>query len=168
PLSAGDEVGDTVLQVLTPEPEEHSTDPTVIRARTETCQALFETCQQHFQSSEDDWIDKMSAAFNWWSLGIGAAKSGHSSLDRRVQTRGDVKEVIVSLLDSLKHSLENCIEIGTVQNDIPDLDEQKYYIKTTVQYLSKISASIRKSGTKFRHQRADRLLEQRAPKLEEF
>ncbi|KAK8074295.1 hypothetical protein PG994_005194 [Apiospora phragmitis] len=50
----------------------------------------------------------------------------------------------------------------------PDLDEQKYYIRTTLKDLSNISTSIRKSGTKFRHQRVDRMLERRAPKLEEF
>lgn len=32
----------------------------------------------------------------------------------------------------------------------------------------RISQAIRKSGTKFRHERVDKLLEQRAPKLEEF
>ncbi|KAK8103236.1 hypothetical protein PG984_016382 [Apiospora sp. TS-2023a] len=174
PLGDDSEAGDNALHDNMPEPNETTTDPTAIRTRTEMCQALFDICQQHHIFAED-WIDKMSAAFNWWSLGIGAAKSGHSSLDRRVQSRDDVKNLIVSLLESLKISLGNCIEIATNRDETqegPDdtshLDEQVYYIRTTLQYLSKISASIRKSGTRFRHQRADRRLEQRAPKLEGF
>ncbi|KAK7973459.1 hypothetical protein PG988_007593 [Apiospora saccharicola] len=162
-------------QEITLEPIEGPTDPTAIRTRTQRCQALFDTCQEQYVAAKDDWIDKSSAAFNWWSLGIGAAKSGHSSLDHRVQTRNDVRTVIVSLLDSLKTSLENCIEIAKNRNkkqkgqdDTSHLGEQEYYITKTLQYLSKISASIRRSGTKFRHQRADRLLEYNAPKLEEF
>ncbi|KAK8070435.1 hypothetical protein PG997_010638 [Apiospora hydei] len=177
PLLAGnEEAGDTSLQAFTTEPEEDSMDLTAIRTRTEACQALFEACQNQFLSSEDDWVDKMSADFNWWSLGIGVAKSGHSSLDRRVQTRDGVKNVIVCLLDSLQTSLENCIEIEArnrdeahkEQGDTPHLEEQVYYIKATLKYLSKLSVSVRKSGTKFRHQRVDRLLEQGAPTLEEF
>ncbi|KAK7916875.1 guanyl-nucleotide exchange factor [Apiospora marii] len=174
PTDDGD-TGDSALQETTLEPIQEETDPAAIRTRTERCQALFETCQRHFISDEDDWLDKMSAAFSWWSLGIGAAKSGHSSLDRRVQSRDDVKDLIISLLDSLKTSLENCLELSTNRNEVQegqgnpfDMDGQRYYIRTNIQYLSKISASIRKSGTKFRHQRADRLLEHRAPKLEEF
>ena len=49
-----------------------------------------------------------------------------------------------------------------------ELGEQLYYIRTTLEYLSNISAAIRKSGTKFRHLRADKLLKQREAKLEEF
>lgn len=43
-----------------------------------------------------------------------------------------------------------------------------YYIRTTLEFLSRISAAIRKSGTKFRHQRVDKLMKQRAAELEEF
>lgn len=43
-----------------------------------------------------------------------------------------------------------------------------YYIEITLKYLARISAAIRKSGTRFRHQRIDKLLQQRAPNLEDF
>ncbi|KAK8000562.1 hypothetical protein PG990_013162 [Apiospora arundinis] len=190
PLLANDNGAGDVLQKATFRPNDGSTNSTAIRTRTETCQLLFEECQKNCLSSNDDWIGKMSATFNWWSLGIGAAKSGQSSLDNRVQTRDDVRNVIISLLDSLETSLYNCTRLANAQFPVqhlqtepkdvddgvkrqqgsinPDWDEQFYYIKSTLQYLSKISASIRKSGTKFRHQRVDRLLEERAPKLEEF
>ncbi|KAK6859589.1 hypothetical protein PG995_003225, partial [Apiospora arundinis] len=191
PLLANDKgAGVSVLQKATSRPNDGGTNSMAIRARTEACQLLFEECQKHCLSFEDDWIDKMSAAFNWWSLGIGAAKSGQSSLDSRVQARDDVKNVIVSLLDSLETSLYNCIQLANAQLGIkhipqtdaedvhhavkrahgntPHWNEQIYYIKSTLQYLSKISTSIRKSGTKFRHQRVDSLLEERSPELEEF
>lgn len=94
------------------ESDNHAKDPAAIRHLTENCLALFEHCQRHPVLSEGDWIDKMSADFNWWSLGIGATKSGHSSLDYRVQTRDDVRNVLISLLDSLAISLKNCCDIG--------------------------------------------------------
>lgn len=63
--------------------------------------------------------------------------------------------------------------IETTQSQLSDeedseLDEQIYYIKTTLQFLLKISAAIQKSGTKFRHQRIDKRLKEREHKLEEF
>ena len=48
------------------------------------------------------------------------------------------------------------------------MGEQAYYIKTTLDFLARISAGIRKSGTKFRHQRADKLLKQNAAKFGDF
>lgn len=48
------------------------------------------------------------------------------------------------------------------------IDEQRYYIETTIRFLSQISMAIRKSGTKFRHQRVDKLLAAREPELKEF
>jgi hypothetical protein len=43
-----------------------------------------------------------------------------------------------------------------------------YSIRTTLEYLSRISAAILESGTKFGHQRVDKLMKQRAAELEEF
>ncbi len=54
----------------------------------------------------------MFAKFNWWSLGIGAEKTGRSSLDNRVRRREDVQSVLTALLDSIAISLQNCIDIG--------------------------------------------------------
>ncbi|KAH8880195.1 hypothetical protein GQ53DRAFT_546604 [Thozetella sp. PMI_491] len=130
----------------------------------------------------------MSAKFNWWSLGIGAAKSGHSSLDYRVRSREDVRDEIIDLLDGLAESLSNCVDIanpledplgmhsaepsttgiGSDDEEVSELEEQMYYIHTALELLSRISARIRKSGTKFRHQRADQLLEQRQAHLAPF
>lgn len=104
--------GDAEIETHTSESDEYAKDPAGIRHKTETCQSLFEDCQQYPALSEGDWIDQMSAKFNWWSLGIGAGKSGHSSLDHRVRTRDDVRNILVSLLDSLTTSLRNCIKIG--------------------------------------------------------
>lgn len=57
-------------------------------------------------------------------------------------------------------------------SQLPDKDsklgEQFYYIKSSVDSLAKISAAIRKSGTKFRHERADKLQAGRALELAEF
>lgn len=194
--------------------DSRATDNSGIQRRTLECQALFESCQKNSHLSGDDWIDKMSAEFNWWSLGIGAAKGGHSSLDYRVQTRDDVRNVLVNLLDSLATSLAKYIGAGLsifaflaclsqltrqasesyspstyTVTPSPDhdlrgstvhgsdsqpsengsvIDEQRYYIETTIRFLSQISMAIRKSGTKFRHQRVDKLLAAREPELKEF
>ncbi|KAK0641772.1 hypothetical protein B0T16DRAFT_393999 [Cercophora newfieldiana] len=142
----------------------------------------------------------MAAGFNWWSLGISAEKCGRSSLDYRVRTRNDVRELFISLLDSLAISLRNCIELAKAaqadpenarigvsmldrkqketdttdprNSQLPDEDsklgEQFYYIKSSVDSLARISAALRKYGTKFRHERADKLRAGRAGELAEF
>ena len=110
--NTGEVNSDAKIETHVSESDEYAKDPAGIRRRTETCQSLFEDCQQYPALSEGDWIDQMSAKFNWWSLGIGAGKSGHSSLDHRVRTRDDVRNILVSLLDSLTTSLRNCIKIG--------------------------------------------------------
>lgn len=86
--------------------------PSAIRQRTETCQALFSAIQQGSSVIETDWIDKMSAEFNWWSLGIGATKRNHSSLDYRLRSREDVNNILVNLLDGMAISLKNYHELG--------------------------------------------------------
>ncbi len=83
-----------------------------IRSKTAACKALFQTCQNYPVLSEVSSIDQMYAKFNWWSLGIGAEKSGRSSLDNRVRRREDVQSILTGLLDSLSISLQNCIDIG--------------------------------------------------------
>ncbi|RSL48779.1 hypothetical protein CEP53_009416 [Fusarium sp. AF-6] len=189
-------------------------DVIAIRCLTLRCQSLFDSCQKETHVPEDDWIDKMSAEFNWWSLGIGAAKSGHSSLDYRVKTRDDVRIVLLNLLGSLATSLEKYIRSGSflllplacffrlmwkvsqfyrsaqftvaqthdrglkgaiTPNSNPNapgddavVKDQIYYIETTIRFLSEISMAIRKSGTKFRHQRVDSLLAARESELEGF
>lgn len=90
----------------------HDDGGTGISSRTKICQWLFQNCQQYRSLSGGDFIDKISARFYWWSLGIGAAKTGRSSLDYRVRTRKDVRGVLIGLLDSLKISLLCCIELG--------------------------------------------------------
>ncbi|KAJ4315281.1 hypothetical protein N0V84_008436 [Fusarium piperis] len=90
--------------------DSRATDTAAIQHRTLKCHALFESCQSNSNRSGDDWLDKMSAEFNWWSLGIGAAKGGHSSLDYRVQTREDVRNTLVNLLESLATSLNKYID----------------------------------------------------------
>ncbi|RSL79565.1 hypothetical protein CEP51_007265 [Fusarium floridanum] len=172
-------------------------DVTAIRRLTLRCQSLFDSYQKETHVPEDDWIDKMSAEFNWWSLGIGAAKSGHSSLDYRVKTRDDVRIVLLNLLGSLATSLEKYIRSvsqfyrsaqftvaqthdrglkgAITPNSNPNapgddavVEDQIYYIETTIRFLSEISMAIRKSGTKFRHQRVDSLLAARESELEGF
>jgi hypothetical protein len=96
------------------ESDDGDKDPAKIKHLTEHCLSLFGDCQRHPALAESDWIDKMAADFNWWSLSIGATKSGHSSLDYRVRTRDDVRSLLVNLLESLVVSLQKCIDIGTL------------------------------------------------------
>ena len=100
------------------ESDKDTDDFTGIRRRTENCQDLFDKCQQTPALSEGDWFHQMSAKFNWWSLGIGAGKSGHFSLDHRVRNRKDIRDELISLLDSLIMSLMNCIDIGKLDSPI--------------------------------------------------
>ncbi|UKZ53535.1 hypothetical protein TrVGV298_007327 [Trichoderma virens] len=154
------------LDSSTSEAEDHAKDPEALRRLAENCQALFKDCQRHPVLYESDWIDKMSADFNWWSLGTNATKSGHSSLDYRVQARDDVRNVLHKISqDDGEQELKS--EMETTQSQLSneedsELDEQIYYIKTTLQFLSEISAAMRKSGTKFRHQRIDKRFNERS------
>lgn len=90
----------------------HVEDATSISDRASACRFLFKDCQGYRVLSGGDFIDKMSARFNWWSLGISAERRGRSSLDYRIRTRNDVRDLFISLLDSLAISLRNCIELG--------------------------------------------------------
>ncbi|KAK1831859.1 hypothetical protein QBC39DRAFT_350328 [Podospora conica] len=158
-----------------------SVDARMISARARLCQSLFKDCQRYRVLSGGDFIDKMSATFNWWSLGISAERIGRSSLDYRVRARDDVRDLFISLLDSLVMSLQNCVAYAQVTPEnaqsglsprLPDenskLGEQFYYIKSSVDSLGKISAAIRKAGTKFRHERVDKLRAGREADLAEF
>ncbi|ETS77447.1 hypothetical protein PFICI_11321 [Pestalotiopsis fici W106-1] len=156
-------------------------DSNDIRHRTEACKHLFESCQT---LCNDERVDRLCAKFHWWSLGIGASKHGHSSLDYRVRTREDIRDRIVDLLDMLAISLQSCISItaasGKEQITItagsdtePDhghsrLEETMDYIRSNIDYLLRLSAAIRKSGTKFRHKHVDELLGDGKVDLREF
>jgi uncharacterized protein YukJ len=87
-------------------------DSTVLCEKTEICRSLFAQAQQIPALCEGDLMDDMSAKFNWWSLVIGAAKRGHSSLDYRTHRRKDVRDAIADILDGLAVSISNCVKIG--------------------------------------------------------
>lgn len=90
--------------------------PTEIRMMTEACRALFKKLrnQPEFNILHGPWVASKSIEFMWWPVGIGAEKCGHSSLDCRVRNRDDLRTDLVIHLNTLKTSLTECIDIGTL------------------------------------------------------
>ncbi|KAM0546754.1 hypothetical protein ACHAPJ_010682 [Fusarium lateritium] len=129
----------------------------------------------------------MTAEFNWWSLNIGAARSGRSSLDHRVKTREDLRDHIFVLLKSLRISLKKFskyaqppevqalglqlnvaaakekrqdVALLSEEEHAEDLEfvEQVYYIENTLKYLSRIPNAVQQSETRLEHRQAGKML----------
>lgn len=84
-----------------------------IRQRTDSCRRLFiARLSRPDLPARLDWLEDRLGEFNLWSVGIKADSTGRASLDHRVRTRPDIREVICDLLDGLCEALEASEEDG--------------------------------------------------------
>ncbi|KAH8897709.1 hypothetical protein GQ53DRAFT_884487 [Thozetella sp. PMI_491] len=170
-----------------------------IRERTGACQALFAQCITI--PARIDWFEDRQGEFNLWASGLKADIDGRASLDFRVRTRPDVRELICDLLDGLCEALETILspkvpglpeditlspqagssndaspetpeEAEALPSDFSDfsseeesdsgdavssdlLAEHLFNITTILDQLARLSTAIRRSGAKYRYQKAD-------------
>src|SRR3569623_462117 len=80
--------------------------------RTAACRTLFDA--RLGLSTRLDWFEDRLGEFSLWVSGLKADTLGRSSLDHRVRSRADIREVICDLLDGLCEALEASIEDGTL------------------------------------------------------
>ncbi|KAF7179990.1 hypothetical protein CNMCM7691_009043 [Aspergillus felis] len=118
----------------------------------------------------EEWAEDCLADLNLWANGAGALKVGKASLDARLSLNLDAKIFVVNLLRMLQGFVEKCVEIGSeVHNATRETSELSRAIQDVtdiVGQLSRITISIRKSGTNARIQKADASYDPDHPQIE--
>lgn len=128
------------------------------------CRKLFERCQSTPFSSPDPreaWLEQQEVDFKLWANGIQADRTGHSSLDYRLRKRPDIIKVVLDLINNISTELDNFLrgDKGYHLEASASYEEQPSYIETSIGFLRSMSIAIKRSGNKFRHERADLALE---------
>lgn len=83
-----------------------------IREATLQCRDLIQKCQELPEFAGGAWIEEQQADFNWWSHGLNATKTSHSSLDYRLRQRPDIQRVVLNHLDCISDALRECINMS--------------------------------------------------------
>lgn len=78
------------------------------------CEKLLQSCLLSPRLSEDDWAHGRLDDFKLWVAGINATAPGHASLEWRLRSRSDVKEVVLGLLEELMERIQDCLDHGSL------------------------------------------------------
>ncbi|USP74753.1 hypothetical protein yc1106_02027 [Curvularia clavata] len=173
------------------------------------CKDVFARCVADPELGQHVWIRSAQGDFNLWCAGINVTRTDKSSLDYRLRTKTEVRDVVYGLVRALIGALERCWSLvaeksrldgglaiieeepqpdpedmdpespqscgswdamsneskasasssGNETSD-PFLSEQISYAKTILGQLQRISLAIRKSGNKYRFEKADATLDE--------
>ncbi|CAG8961989.1 hypothetical protein HYFRA_00014034 [Hymenoscyphus fraxineus] len=80
-----------------------------IQVSTERCAILLQSCSSSPTLSENYWAQSRLDDLKLWSAGIGATAPGHASLEWRLRSRSDIKEVVLGFLGELIEKVSNCL-----------------------------------------------------------
>jgi hypothetical protein len=146
----------------------------LIQRRTVLCYELFQRFSDAYPT--DEWFENRQADFQLWSSGLGASLIGKASLDYRVRSHPETRDMICDYLDGLMELLQRHLqstqdESDTIDYDVTDdadlfdpasatFNETRIAVKSILHALSRISSAIRKAGTKFRFKAADDSLDE--------
>lgn len=83
-----------------------------IETLTKQCTRLLESCSLSPRLSENDWAQNRLDDFKLWSAGINATAPGHASLEWRLRSRSDIREVVLGFLGELIEKVSNCLTHG--------------------------------------------------------
>jgi len=72
------------------------------------CKAVFAECVADPALGQHAWIRSAQGDFNLWCAGINVTSADKSSLDYRLRTRPDVRDVVHDLVRALLEALERC------------------------------------------------------------
>ncbi|KAJ4024603.1 WD repeat-containing protein 88 [Fusarium irregulare] len=75
---------------------------------TQTCRTSLSDCIQFETLMKNEWAENRLADFNLWASGVGASVKGKASLDARLATRPDARDVVANLLQVLTGAIEEC------------------------------------------------------------
>ena len=79
---------------------------------TQTCRTSLSDCIQFEELMKNEWAENRLADFNLWASGVGASVTGKASLDARLATRPDARDVVANLLQVLTGAIEECKALG--------------------------------------------------------
>ena len=85
-----------------------------IETLTNKCASLLESCTSSPRLFENDWAQSRLDDFRLWSAGIGATAPGHASLEWRLRSRSDVREVVTGFLGELIEKASKCLSYGSL------------------------------------------------------
>lgn len=90
-------------------PQTHQT----IYSVATSCQALLQTCAQTPALMTDEWARRRVADFNLWASTSGASSKDSTSLDKRLESKVGVRNVVknlLCLLEGLLRKSHSCCE----------------------------------------------------------
>ncbi|KAJ6017384.1 hypothetical protein N7451_000763 [Penicillium sp. IBT 35674x] len=122
-----------------------------ITETTRQCFRQFALCVEKFTGSQNVFIKNCHADFKLWVDSVGAVAQGRGSLDSRFSHRPDDIYLIKELIKILQVVLTECITASLRDTT----DEALGKIGSILRDLIAIGVAIRRSGRKFRLQKAD-------------
>jgi len=90
----------------------HGDNSSAIYNATEDCRTSFHRCLASKELMVDEWAENRLADFNLWAAGLGASAKPEVSLDTRLINDPGAREVVISLLLTLKAYIEQCEWLG--------------------------------------------------------
>ncbi|KAJ5564558.1 hypothetical protein N7513_000800 [Penicillium frequentans] len=122
-----------------------------ITETTRQCFRQFALCVEKLSGPQNVYIRNCHADFKLWVDSVGAVAQGRGSLDSRFSHRPDDMYLIKELIKMLQVILTECITASSKETT----DEVLEKIGSILRDLIAIGVAIRRSGRKFRLQKAD-------------
>lgn len=122
-----------------------------ITETTRQCFKQFALCVENLTGSQNIYMKNCHADFKLWVDSVGAVAQGRGSLDSRFSHRPDDIYLIKELIKMLQVVLTECITASSRETT----DEALGKIGSILRDLIAIGVAIRRSGRKFRLQKAD-------------
>ncbi|KAF3930997.1 hypothetical protein ABW20_dc0100926 [Dactylellina cionopaga] len=137
------------------------------------CKEAFADCVSTIAIGEQAWIRSAQGDFNLWCASIKATSSNKSSLDYRLREKLDLREDIYSgeepqpadsrpdsplsigSWEAMSNESDTPYSFSGDEASDPILSENISYVKMILSQLARISLAIRKSGNKYRFEKAD-------------
>ncbi|KAK1967664.1 hypothetical protein LY78DRAFT_668894 [Colletotrichum sublineola] len=98
-----------------------------------------------------EWAENRLAEFKLWAASIGALAGGAASLDARLTTESNTKNLVKGLLLLLSECLGKCKRFGSDSRSMTDeaspLEEAKANVEQIINHLTRVALATRKSGT---------------------
>ncbi|KAL4985725.1 hypothetical protein BDW68DRAFT_198581 [Aspergillus falconensis] len=88
----------------------------ILAAPAQQCIESFVQCLEVPALNEDEWAENRLADMNLWISGTGACARGRASLDSRLASRPEARDVIINLLRLLGTVIDECRMQSQIQN----------------------------------------------------
>jgi hypothetical protein len=85
-----------------------------IQEATKQCLETLRACLAVEQLMIDAWAENRLADLNLWIAGLGALASSRVSLDTRLGSKPEIRDIIANLLGLLALTVEKCRRLGMI------------------------------------------------------